>query len=311
MTTEVLPSMQDMEGSLEPVSKLSMTTSRKRRRMETNVLATAGRHCTIKSLVSQSQITTGTPLLDEQAVFQPSSRNSNPSQDAVLGDMGRDLAINQRRMVELESAVHEAWTMREMLAVQILASQGAITRQETMTTQPTAAPAPAAPAPAPQKEQPQQTKEEQSNRTREWKEGLTSGRYWSEGEHIRFLEGIVKYGVKNVREIAQSVGSRNATQVRTHLQKYMLRRDEWDRRFQPRDEIVGDLDRMLIELQNINETARRQKDAQMEIIMGRAPQQARIKAAPSHPVYQGTSPPGTVVATNAPPQREPMVTLVQ
>ena len=62
-----------------------------------------------------------------------------------------------------------------------------------------------------------------------------------------------------MRDIAQAVGTRNATQVRTHLQKYMLRRDEWDRRFQPRPEIVQDLDRILLELQSMNEAAKRQK----------------------------------------------------
>merc|ERR1711907_687542 len=209
------------------------------------------RYQAIKSLAGQPGVNPGVPLLDEQAVFQPTPETPN---DKLVNDLGRNLVMGQRRVAELETAVTEAWTMREILAVQILASQGAIVGNQEG-----------------QSRQTEQYRKGGSGqpRPKDWKEGISSGRYWSESEHLRFLEGIVKYGVKNVREIAQAVGSRNATQVRTHLQKYMLRRDEWDRRFQPRQEIVADLDRMLQELQSMNESAKRQKDAQMEAIMGR------------------------------------------
>lgn len=40
---------------------------------------------------------------------------------------------------------------------------------------------------------------------------------------MRFLEALGKYGPKDVRNIASYVGTRNATQVRTHAQKYFLR----------------------------------------------------------------------------------------
>lgn len=48
-------------------------------------------------------------------------------------------------------------------------------------------------------------------------------RYWTPHEHQRFLEALAKFGPKDVRAIASYVGSRNATQVRTHAQKYFLR----------------------------------------------------------------------------------------
>lgn len=48
-------------------------------------------------------------------------------------------------------------------------------------------------------------------------------RYWTPHEHQRFLEALAKFGPKDVRAIATYVGSRNATQVRTHAQKYFLR----------------------------------------------------------------------------------------
>ena len=48
-------------------------------------------------------------------------------------------------------------------------------------------------------------------------------RYWAETEHARFLEALLLYGSKDVRAIASHVQTRNATQVRTHAQKYYLR----------------------------------------------------------------------------------------
>mmetsp|Transcript_1213 Transcript_1213/g.3749 ORF Transcript_1213/g.3749 Transcript_1213/m.3749 type:complete len:398 (-) Transcript_1213:404-1597(-) len=48
-------------------------------------------------------------------------------------------------------------------------------------------------------------------------------RYWAPDEHKRFLEGVRKYGQRDVRAIANHVGTRNPTQVRTHAQKYFLK----------------------------------------------------------------------------------------
>lgn len=50
-------------------------------------------------------------------------------------------------------------------------------------------------------------------------------RYWTQDEHQRFLEAIEKFGKKDVKAIAQYVGTRNATQVRTHAQKFYAKLD--------------------------------------------------------------------------------------
>ncbi|GJD10363.1 Myb-like protein I [Galdieria sulphuraria] len=42
-------------------------------------------------------------------------------------------------------------------------------------------------------------------------------------EHMRFLEGLARFGHKDMKAIARFVGTRNATQVRTHAQKYYLK----------------------------------------------------------------------------------------
>mmetsp|Transcript_5038 Transcript_5038/g.15109 ORF Transcript_5038/g.15109 Transcript_5038/m.15109 type:complete len:604 (+) Transcript_5038:549-2360(+) len=51
----------------------------------------------------------------------------------------------------------------------------------------------------------------------------SSSRYWTPEEHQRFLEGLAKYGQKEIKSISRHVRTRNATQVRTHAQKYYLR----------------------------------------------------------------------------------------
>jgi len=48
-------------------------------------------------------------------------------------------------------------------------------------------------------------------------------RYWTAEEHDRFLDAVKRFGPKDVKAIAQYVGSRNPTQVRTHAQKFFLR----------------------------------------------------------------------------------------
>lgn len=48
-------------------------------------------------------------------------------------------------------------------------------------------------------------------------------RYWTAEEHHQFLVGLEKYGPRDVKSIAALVTTRNATQVRTHAQKYFLR----------------------------------------------------------------------------------------
>jgi SHAQKYF class myb-like DNA-binding protein len=48
-------------------------------------------------------------------------------------------------------------------------------------------------------------------------------RYWQKDEHKRYLEGVEKYGPKDVESIAAHVGTRTKIQVRTHHQKYLLK----------------------------------------------------------------------------------------
>ena len=48
-------------------------------------------------------------------------------------------------------------------------------------------------------------------------------RYWTDLEHTRFLEALQAVGPKDFKGIAQIVGTRNATQARTHAQKYFLK----------------------------------------------------------------------------------------
>lgn len=50
-----------------------------------------------------------------------------------------------------------------------------------------------------------------------------SSRYWTAEEHSRFLEGLKLFGQKDIKSISRHVGTRSATQVRTHAQKYYLR----------------------------------------------------------------------------------------
>ena len=48
-------------------------------------------------------------------------------------------------------------------------------------------------------------------------------RYWTDAEHQRFLDALQAHGPKDVKAIAQHVGTRSATQVRTHAQKYFIK----------------------------------------------------------------------------------------
>ena len=52
---------------------------------------------------------------------------------------------------------------------------------------------------------------------------VRGSRYWTDEEHKRFLEGMTRYGLKNLKRISAYVGTRTAEQVRTHAQKYMVK----------------------------------------------------------------------------------------
>ena len=55
------------------------------------------------------------------------------------------------------------------------------------------------------------------------KSRTSQSRYWTQDEHHRCMDAIQKFGHKDAKGIASFVGSRNATQVRTHVQKYYMR----------------------------------------------------------------------------------------
>lgn len=54
-------------------------------------------------------------------------------------------------------------------------------------------------------------------------ESKAQTRYWTDAEHQRFLDALQAHGPKDVKAIAQQVGTRSATQVRTHAQKYFIK----------------------------------------------------------------------------------------
>lgn len=51
-------------------------------------------------------------------------------------------------------------------------------------------------------------------------------RYWTPEEHRLFMDAVQRYGWKDVKSIAQHVGTRTPTQVRTHAQKLFLRQQK-------------------------------------------------------------------------------------
>ncbi|GAM27557.1 hypothetical protein SAMD00019534_107330 [Acytostelium subglobosum LB1] len=83
----------------------------------------------------------------------------------------------------------------------------------------------------------QLTKYEQERQAEKKKQS----RYWTPEEHHRFLEALSKFGHRDVKSIANFVGTRNATQVRTHAQKYFLRIDrERQRKLENRESFDKD-----------------------------------------------------------------------
>lgn len=55
------------------------------------------------------------------------------------------------------------------------------------------------------------------------KSGRAKSRFWTRLEHTRFLEGLKLFGGQDAHAIAAHVGTRTATQVRTHAQKYFIK----------------------------------------------------------------------------------------
>eukprot|EP01103_Thecamoeba_quadrilineata_P005525 TRINITY_DN15307_c0_g1_i1.p1 TRINITY_DN15307_c0_g1~~TRINITY_DN15307_c0_g1_i1.p1 ORF type:complete len:234 (+),score=41.03 TRINITY_DN15307_c0_g1_i1:467-1168(+) len=48
-------------------------------------------------------------------------------------------------------------------------------------------------------------------------------KYWTPQEHERFLEALEKYGPRDLKSISNYIQSRTPTQVRSHMQKYLMK----------------------------------------------------------------------------------------
>jgi len=48
-------------------------------------------------------------------------------------------------------------------------------------------------------------------------------RFWSKGEHLRFLDALRRCGTFDAHDVARLVGTRTVKQVRSHAQKHFLR----------------------------------------------------------------------------------------
>eukprot|EP00163_Fabomonas_tropica_P016378 TRINITY_DN293_c0_g1_i1.p1 TRINITY_DN293_c0_g1~~TRINITY_DN293_c0_g1_i1.p1 ORF type:complete len:505 (-),score=126.91 TRINITY_DN293_c0_g1_i1:519-2033(-) len=149
--------------------------------------------------ISTNSLTTGSPIgsgrgLTSNALGSPinlqtpghNTSLTSPQEDLELelSLRGRLIVDQQRRIVELESELAHA--------------QAEITKLKEKV-------------------------EEFKNANKKEEEKKPQSRYWTPEEHDRFLDGLEKFGAKDVKSISAYVGSRNATQVRTHAQKYYLR----------------------------------------------------------------------------------------
>jgi len=102
---------------------------------------------------------------------------------------GSLLVQQQRRIVQLEDELQRAWSEIDRLRTKIQAAE----RDR------------------------QRTDEDSSKQV---------PRYWTPDEHRMFMEAVQRYGWKDVKSIAQHVGTRTPTQVRTHAQKLFLRQQK-------------------------------------------------------------------------------------
>jgi len=101
---------------------------------------------------------------------------------------GSLLVQQQRRIVQLEDELQRAWTEIDRLRTKI----SSVERE----------------------------------RQRSDDDGAKQPRYWTPEEHRLFMEAVQRYGWKDVKSIAQAVGTRTPTQVRTHAQKLFLRQQK-------------------------------------------------------------------------------------
>jgi len=101
---------------------------------------------------------------------------------------GSLLVQQQRRIVQLEDELQRAWAEIDRLRTKIAAAE--------------------------------------RDRQRTDDDASKQPRYWTPDEHRLFMEAVQRFGWKDVKSIAQHVGTRTPTQVRTHAQKLFLRQQK-------------------------------------------------------------------------------------
>ena len=101
---------------------------------------------------------------------------------------GSLLVQQQRRIVQLEDELQRAWSEIDRLRTKIAAAE--------------------------------------RDRQRTDDDSSKQPRYWTPDEHRLFMEAVQRFGWKDVKSIAQHVGTRTPTQVRTHAQKLFLRQQK-------------------------------------------------------------------------------------
>jgi len=102
------------------------------------------------------------------------------------------LVQQQRRIVQLEDELQRAWAEIDRLRTKIAAVE----------------------------------RERQRSDDDAAKQGGAAPRYWTPEEHRLFMDAVQRFGWKDVKSIAQHVGTRTPTQVRTHAQKLFLRQQK-------------------------------------------------------------------------------------
>merc|ERR1719217_636827 len=120
---------------------------------------------------------------------QPSiSLSAQAELELELSLRGSLLVQQQRRIVQLEDELQRAWAEIDRLRTKIAAVE--------------------------------------RERQRSDDDAAKQPRYWTPEEHRLFMDAVQRYGWKDVKSIAQHVGTRTPTQVRTHAQKLFLRQQK-------------------------------------------------------------------------------------
>ncbi len=104
---------------------------------------------------------------------------------------------------------------------------------------------------------------------------------WTKEEHLLFLQGLEKFGKGSWKEIAQFVGTRNATQIQSHAQKYFLRQEKPEKSKRSiHDYSLEDLEKMLVV------RAAPQTHAPQQIIQQHQPMIQYQAPPPQQPIQQ-------------------------